>query len=76
MSSSFQNELENLKKLAGVNELSGYSEYTLENMSKTANKLKKVEKEKNIKPGDPEWFELWFSKPYMTGHSFRGRKSR
>jgi len=76
VSSSFQNNLENLKKLAGVNELKGYTEYNLENMSKTAHQLKKIEKKKNIKPGDREWFDLWFSKPYMTGHTFRGRKSR
>ena len=43
-------------------------------MSKTANELKKKEKKNNIKPGDKEWFELWFSKPYMTGATFRGRK--
>ena len=76
MSSSFQNDLNNLKKLAGINELSGYTEYSLENMSKTADKLRKKEKKLGIKPGDPEWFDLWFSKPYMTGHTFRGRKSR
>ena len=67
-------ELERIKKLAGVNEFKGYTEYTLENMSQTASEIKKVEKEKNIKPGDKEWFELWFSKPYMTGATFRGRK--
>ena len=66
-------DLERLKKLAGVNEFKGYTEYTLENMSQTASDVKKIEKEKNIKPGDKEWFELWFSKPYMTGHTFRGR---
>ena len=54
--------IERLKELAGVNEFKGYTEYTLENMSKTANELKKKEKENNIKPGDKEWFELWFSK--------------
>jgi len=28
-----------------------------------------------VKPGDPEWFKLWFSKPFMTGMpQFRGRK--
>jgi hypothetical protein len=45
-------------------------------MSQTATDLKQVEKDKNIKPGDKEWFELWFSKPYMTGHTFRGRKKK
>ena len=69
-------ELEYIKKLAGVNEYKGYTEYTLEDMSHTATELKKKEKEQNIKPGDKEWFELWFSKPYMTGHTFRGRKKK
>lgn len=67
-------EIERLKKLAGVNEFKGYTEYTVENMSQTASKLKKKERANNIKPGDPEWFDLWFSLPYMTGKSFRGRK--
>lgn len=69
-------ELEYIKKLAGVNEFKGYTEYTLEDMSQTATELKKKERENNIKPGDKEWFELWFSKPYMTGHTFRGRKKK
>ena len=69
-------ELEYIKKLAGVNEFKGYTEYTLEDMSQTATELKKKERENNIKPGDKEWFELWFSKPYMTGHAFRGRKKK
>jgi hypothetical protein len=21
----------------------------------------------NVQPGTPEWFQLWFSKPYLTG---------
>lgn len=75
-------ELDYLKKLAGVNEFKGYTEYnpqTVENMSQTASELKQKEKEKGINPGDPEWFELWFSLPYMTGSlnqkpGFRGRK--
>lgn len=27
----------------------------------------KLMREHNIKPGDAEWFKLWFSLPYMTG---------
>jgi len=69
-------ELDYIKKLAGVNEFKGYTEYTLENMSQTATALKQKERDENIKPGDKEWFELWFSKPYMTGHTFRGRKKK
>lgn len=69
-------ELDYIKKLAGVNEFKGYTEYTLENMSQTATAIKQKERDENIKPGDKEWFELWFSKPYMTGHTFRGRTKK
>ena len=68
--------IEELKKLAGVNEFKGYTEYQIdENPSITATKLKAKEKKLGLKPGDAEWFKLWFSKPYMTGApKFRGRK--
>tara|TARA_Y200000002_G_C22672345_1_gene660595 strand:- start:1097 stop:1312 length:216 start_codon:yes stop_codon:yes gene_type:complete len=69
-------DLGTLRRLAGINEFQGYSEYKIdENPSITAASLKKKEKKLGIKPGDPEWFKLWFSKPYMTGAvQFRGRK--
>ena len=69
-------ELEYIKKLAGVNEFKGYTEYKIdENPSITAAAIKKKEKQMGVKPGDQEWFKLWFSKPYMTGvPNFRGRK--
>jgi hypothetical protein len=68
--------IEELKKLAGVNEWSGYSEYKLdENPSVTATALKAKEKKLGLKPGDAEWFKLWFSQPFLTGTpTFRGRK--
>lgn len=66
--------IEELKKLAGVNEFKGYTEYTLENISDAAASNRKKEKAQNIKPGDKEWFKLWFSLPHMTGATFRGRK--
>lgn len=68
--------IDELKKLAGVNEWNGYSEYKLdENPSVTATALKAKEKKLGLKPGDAEWFKLWFSQPFMTGTpSFRGRK--
>ena len=68
--------IEELKKLAGVNEWSGYSEYKLdENPSITATALKAKEKKLGLKPGDAEWFKLWFSQPFLTGTpTFRGRK--
>lgn len=67
-------DIATLQRLAGIHEFKGYTEYTVENMSQTATELKKKERELNIKPGDKEWFKLWFSKPYMTGNTFRGRK--
>jgi len=30
-------------------------------------------RENNIKPGTPEWFQLWFSKPYLTGEKSVGK---
>jgi len=37
------------------------------NISVTGMEKQRLEKEHNIKPGSPEWFKLWFSKPYLTG---------
>ena len=37
------------------------------NISVTGSEKGKIQREQNIKPGTPEWFKLWFSKPYLTG---------
>lgn len=37
------------------------------NISVTGAEKRKLEKSNNIKPGTPEWFKLWFSKPFLTG---------
>ena len=67
--------IEELKKLAGVNEFKGYTEYSLENFSDAANANVKKMRKDNIKPGDLEWFKLWFTLPHMTGvPKFRGRR--
>jgi hypothetical protein len=50
---------------------------SVENISHTAQALKDKEKELGLRPGDPDWFKLWFSLPHMTGSvqsKFRGRK--
>ena len=67
-------DIKRLKELAGVNEYKGYTPYTLENISKTASEKRKIEREKKIKPGDNDWFKLWFSLPHMTNSGLRGRK--
>lgn len=68
-------ELDRIKKLAGINEFKGYTPYEGSNISITGTEKAQIQKDKNIKPGDKEWFELWFSRPYWLGMpaKFRGR---
>ena len=77
-SNNMYNDLEELKRLAGITGFKGWTEYKIdENPSETAAALKKKEKSMGVKPGDADWFKLWFSKPYMTGPTqFRGRKKK
>jgi len=61
--------LEELKRLAGTGV---YQPYNLpatagSNISITGNEKGELMKKHNIQPGTPEWFQLWFSLPYMTG---------
>ena len=65
--------LEELKKLAGVGV---YDQQPKENMSITGTEKRKKERELGLRPGDPAWFKLWFSRPYLTGAGFRGRKKK
>ena len=67
-------DIKTLQRLAGIHEYKGPTEYTPENISKTASEKKRIEREKGIRPGDEDWFKLWFSLPHMTGGGFRSRK--
>lgn len=69
-------ELEQIKQLAGINKFQGLVEYQGSNISVTGTEKAQIQREKNIKPGDLEWFKLWFSRPYWLGFpaEFRGRK--
>lgn len=63
--------LEDLQRLAGVR-TQGYGNSlrrTTEgsNISITAAEKARLQKKHNIQPGTPEWFQLWFSLPYLTG---------
>lgn len=60
-------EIEDLKRLAGIREFKGLQPYEGSNISVTGNEKGELMKKHNIKPGTPEWFKLWFSKPYLTG---------
>lgn len=66
---SFEQQLEELKKLAGVGSYNGLTPYSInnENISHTAQEKADVMKKKKIQPGTEAWFKLWFSKPYLTG---------
>jgi len=60
-------EIKTLQRLAGITEFKGYQPFGGSNISITGMEKQRLEKEHNIKPGTPEWFKLWFSKPYLTG---------
>lgn len=63
-------ELNELKRLAGITEFKGYQPYDGSNLSITGNEKGELMKKYNIKPGSPEWFQLWFALPYLTGEKF------
>ena len=60
-----ESSLRELQRLAGiepqVEEMPGI------NISRSGMEKQELERKHNIKPGTPEWFQLWFSLPYMTG---------
>ena len=60
-------ELDQIKKLAGINEYKGWQVWEGSNISITGNEKGELMKKHNIKPGTPEWFQLWFSLPKLTG---------
>lgn len=57
--------IDELKKLAGINENTSFGE----EMSERGTNLGQIQRERNIKPGTDEWFKLWFAKPKLTGES-------
>lgn len=63
-------ELDEIKRLAGITEFKGYQPYGGSNISITGSEKRRIEREQNIKPGTPEWFQLWFALPYMTDEKF------
>jgi hypothetical protein len=63
--------VEDLQRLAGIR-TEGYSNSlrkTTEgsNISVTGTEKAELQRKHNIEPGTPEWFQLWFSLPYLTG---------
>ena len=71
-------ELNDIKQLAGVGNKGSLTEYagygSLNRTDGSNTSITAVEKiayqnDNDVKPGSPEWFRLWFSKPGMTGES-------
>ncbi len=63
--------LAELQRLAGIR-VEGYGNSlrkTTEgsNISITGTEKARLQRKHNIEPGTPEWFQLWFSLPYLTG---------
>ena len=68
-------ELDQLKVMAGIGNQANLHEYTGydsvpktdgSNCSITAMEKVNYQNTHNVQPGTPEWFRLWFSKPYLT----------
>jgi hypothetical protein len=63
-------ELKAIQHLAGLGADARLHELRVNqgsNISVTGTSKQELERKHNIKPGTPEWFKLWFSKPYLTG---------
>lgn len=60
-------KLEELRHLAGIPTVSMLTPLAGSNISITGSDKRRIEREQNIQPGTPEWFQLWFSLPYLTG---------
>jgi hypothetical protein len=68
--------LQFLSGLGGQHRLSEYRQQVAQsklnqgsNITVTAAENARIMREQNIQPGTPEWFKLWFSKPYLTGET-------
>ena len=57
--------LQELQRLSGISTSKSATEGS--NISITGNEKAKLMRKHNIEPGTQEWFQLWFSKPYLTG---------
>jgi hypothetical protein len=67
-------ELKIIQYLAGLGSEARLQEYRAHqnainkgsNISTTGMEKSQLMKEYDIKPGTPEWFKLWFSRPFLT----------
>ncbi|NBR61851.1 MAG: hypothetical protein EBT86_09440 [Actinobacteria bacterium] len=57
-------DIRNLQVLAGLQPTNAALPENMINISHTAMEKVNLMKQHDIKPGTPEWFKLWFSRPY------------
>lgn len=61
-------DIDTLRALAGIKNLASMSPVQVgSNISMTGTEKAAIQQERKIEPGTPEWFKLWFAKPYLTG---------
>jgi len=69
-------ELKAMQYLAGLGGAARVHEMKAQqgsNISVTGSEKRRIERKLNLKPGDPEWFQLWFSLPkFMEGEKAVG----
>ena len=63
--------LDELKRLSGNGKITGES--TVVPNSALASQKAQYMRENNIRPGDKEWFKLWFAQPDITGENPFGK---
>jgi len=81
-SDDYIHELKRLQYLGGLGGEARLQEYRAHqnavnkgsNISATGTEKAQLMKKNNIKPGTPEWFQLWFSRPYLTNEPPVGKK--
>ena len=60
-------DLEQLKRLAGIENSATHTPSVGENVSYSATEKAQYQRKHGIQSGTPEWFKLWFARPYLTG---------
>ena len=60
-------EIQRLQYLGGLGARYHPVSDTGSNISVTGDEKGQLMKQNDIQPGTPEWFQLWFSLPYLTG---------
>ena len=62
-------DIERLKKLAGINEPKEEDGSMGENLSLIGTKKAEYQRKHKVRPGSDEWFKLWFARPKLTGEN-------